>query len=434
MLVSETIKNYSVRVNSGSGVLVNAMTNRYTYVFTAIHVLDADDAKNEVTDSNGNSLSIIRIYRHPDYIPENDFDCAIIQIEYLENINQQTIEEKLLEYNASIAMAGYPGVESQTSFPFQQYNGRMVQNPDHYLVVNLDGTPSKTSIDGMSGSGIYYIQEDTPYLVGVEYRMHNTPGNQQYNFVRCRSLKIYQDIIYANELAPTLPPFLECFSRFKNEIFNFNVANPLNIERLRSKLIEISEELVSRGMPKPYELMEKYNSDLLISSKNPEDVKSKELWVAYFEFLIICVLIDGVGVIDENYLKSIERKRRIIYTTSDRNWTGQLRDILIKAKKILDENGTLIVVSPEKDADRFPEGFQIDRVIRDISTIPITSTGSFIQINNPHSLDIYKSFVLQHYSPLRKECVIRKEEQIAQISDIGQLLMYFRDSFNETIK
>ena len=54
MLVSETIKNYSVRVNSGSGVLVNAMTNRYTYVFTALHVLDADDAKKEVTDSKGN--------------------------------------------------------------------------------------------------------------------------------------------------------------------------------------------------------------------------------------------------------------------------------------------------------------------------------------------------------------------------------------------
>lgn len=432
MTVSEIMKLHSVKVNNGSGVLVNAMSKKYTYIFTTIHVLDDEDSKNEVINCKGESLNILKINRHQKYSSDENYDCAVIQIEYLENINQFTLNTVSLEHNSNIAFAGYPSVESQTNIPFKQYNGSMASNTDNYLVATLDGSPSRENIEGMSGGGIYHIQGNYPYLVGVEYRMDNTPGEQQFSRIRCCGLNIYQEIINDQQLAPTVPPFLECFSRFQNDIFQFNVIEPQNIESLQNALLDIAKQLVSRGVPTPYELMEKYKNDLLISSENPEQFKEKELWIAYFEFLIICVLIDGVENADEAYVKSLERKRRILYCNSDRNWIGRLKEILIIARRVLDERGTLIIVSPEKDADMLPTDLQINRIIPNIATVP--TSGPFIQIHNPQSTDIYKSFVLRHYAPLKKECVIRKEEDFAAITDVGMLLQYFRDSFNEIIK
>ena len=39
MTASEIMQSYCVKVNGGSGVLVNAMTREYSYVLTAAHVI-----------------------------------------------------------------------------------------------------------------------------------------------------------------------------------------------------------------------------------------------------------------------------------------------------------------------------------------------------------------------------------------------------------
>lgn len=46
------------------------------------------------------------------------------------------------------------------------------------------------------------------------------------------------------------------------------------------------------------------------------ELKTYELWVAYLEFLVICVLIDQSGSADDDYLRGLERKRRLVYTSN----------------------------------------------------------------------------------------------------------------------
>lgn len=48
MTVSERITKHSVKVNGGSGVLVNTMSLDYSYVLTADHVLEDNDSANVV--------------------------------------------------------------------------------------------------------------------------------------------------------------------------------------------------------------------------------------------------------------------------------------------------------------------------------------------------------------------------------------------------
>lgn len=58
MTASNLMTSNAVIVNEGSGVLVNAMTQDYSYVLTAKHVLAESDSENIVTNQYGNSLRV----------------------------------------------------------------------------------------------------------------------------------------------------------------------------------------------------------------------------------------------------------------------------------------------------------------------------------------------------------------------------------------
>ena len=57
MTTSEIMQSYCVRVNSGSGVLVNAMTQDYSYVLTAAHAIE-NVTDHVVIDHQGNYLPV----------------------------------------------------------------------------------------------------------------------------------------------------------------------------------------------------------------------------------------------------------------------------------------------------------------------------------------------------------------------------------------
>ena len=130
--------------------------------------------------------------------------------------------------------------------------------------------------------------------------------------------------------------------------------------------------------------MTKYKDDLIIGPFQPADIKDKRLWIAYFEFLIICAILDNVSATDYRYIKELERRRRILYTNDGSNWVGKLD----------------IILAP------------IDQVER----------------------AMYKSFVLTHLEGLRKQCVVRNERLFANTEPGVAQLRAFKEYFNAFIK
>ncbi len=51
------------------------------------------------------------------------------------------------------------------------------------IVFTVDGIPGKDTISGMSG-GVYHVDGNRPYLVGVEFRMDGDDQDQQYGRVQ----------------------------------------------------------------------------------------------------------------------------------------------------------------------------------------------------------------------------------------------------------
>ncbi len=129
-------------------------------------------------------------------------------------------------------------------------------------------------------------------------------------------------------------------------------------------------------------------------------------------------------------IKSIERKRRLLYSSNSRNWISNLEELLKTARKILDKDGTLIIASPDKAAEILPPNFELSRVINDIANVP--NQGPFT-IDTVEA-SIYNSFTLTHLEALYNRCVIKSEFEYKAVSSGIEQLKLFKDKLNEIIK
>lgn len=431
MNASEIMQSYCVRVNGGSGVLVNAMTPAYSYVLTAAHVIK-DVIINKVTDYQGNNLEVLAAFTHSiSKNPESaNCDCAILKVAYQERVAQRSFPASGLPNLANLRLVGYPKTERESSDQIKHYDGHMTSVVNELLIFTIDGAPGKSTIEGMSGGGVYYVQGEMPLLIGVEFQMDGTGQDQQYGRVQCYSLVRFKEIIAEHELTSMIPAYLECFSRMRELIFAFNVIDQNNVLNLKMALDNFADSLIKSGMPPPYEVMDQYESQLLVDPEQISELETRKLWVSYLEFLVISTLMDDVGVADSDYIKSIERKRRLLYTSEDTNWIRRLDELLKTARKLLDKDGTLIVASPETAASLLPPEFRLKDVINNIAVIP--NKGPFAI--NEIETSIYTSFKLTHLEALRKSCVIDSEDEYQSLPAGMEQLKLFRNKLNEIIK
>lgn len=423
MTHDELIISYAVKINGGSGVLVSALSQDYTYVLTAKHVLTSTNQV-QVTRS-GLPLQVIdQPYFHP------TLDCALIKVEFQKDVKQRNWLDSL-PTGAAFSFAGFPNTNVNTNIPYKIYTGLLNSTLDGVVVCNLNNSPAQESIVGMSGGGLYHVCNGYPYLVGVQYRMDDEEEHLRWGRIRCFSLAIFEDIITQQNLAPMAPSFMADFSLLREDIFYFNAANPDNVKKLHNKLNEFAEFLIAQGLPSPHELMTRYNKKLLVEQEETQAaVLDKELWVAYFEFVIICALIDDQKNIDEDYIKGLDKRRRFVYSGSNAHWIRYLSEILKAAKSMLDEHGIMIISSPQEDAPCFPDEEDLDDVIDDIASAPTAGIGG--RIDDVHS-EVYKTYTVAHMKGLCNKYVLTKHREYGQALPSRQLPI-FRDYYNEVIK
>jgi len=225
-----------------------------------------------------------------------------------------------------------------------------------------------------------------------------------------------------------IPPHMECFSRVRDRIFAFNADDPDNVQLLKDALLGFSDSLIASGMPPPYEIMKRYNVQLLLDVGDHSALEARELWVAYLEFVVISAIMDGTGVANSGYISGIDKKRRLLYTSDSTNWVRRLDEILKISRKLLDKDGTLVVASPQANAKPFPKDFMLENVISNIAIVP----GQPFSIDEVES-EIYTSYKLTHLEGLRNSCVIEKEEKYRAVAPGRNQLLELRRYLNEII-
>lgn len=425
---SEIMQSYCVMVNGGSGVLVNAMTQAFSYVLTARHTIFEEVTRNTVVDHNKNAIEVLDVLIFPRDSQQGALDCAILKVTYQADLSQKSWNAAHLPPSANLTFVGLPATERGSTTPIKQWIGHSAGVVNQMITLALRGDPGKDVIQGMSGGGVYHIDSGYPYLVGVEFEMEASRLDHQYGRVCCYGLARYHDLLSLNSSAPMIPPHLECFTRIRDRIFEFNVDDPDNVKLLKDALLGFSDSLIASGMPPPYEIMNRYNVQLLLDVGDHSVLEARELWVAYLEFVVISAIMDETGIANSGYISGIDKKRRLLYTSDSTNWVRRLDEILKISRKLLDKDGTLVVASPQANAKPFPKGFMLESVISNIAIVP----GQPFSIDEVES-EIYTSYKLTHLEGLRNSCVIEKEEKYRAVASGRNQLFELRKYLNEII-
>ncbi|HEM8721890.1 TPA: trypsin-like peptidase domain-containing protein [Enterobacter hormaechei] len=425
MSIHEIIRKHAVKINEGSGVLVHCLCDDFSYILTAKHVLKKE---NQVEDWEGKPHQILEIYFHDD-------DCALLKIPPVGDLPLTRFKNNTFNYNTKGIFAGFPGYRSKdpnAAERFKTYDGNVKQTNEGFLL-ELDERPPKKFIDGASGGGVYIIEKGKPYLIGIEIRMSG-PQPEEPGIVFCYDLQKFDEIVCENSLPPILPSFLSCFSMISPSIFHYTLNSELLITKLRNILDRETKKLIANGIPKPYEILELYDNSLIVKGQDDSAIYDLELWSTYAEFLVLHSLLNNIKQIDLNYLKSIEKKIRFVYSRDKEGWLLDLNNILYSARRLLDNGGILVVSSGDTGSLPVPDKALLKYLVENIS-IPIAEydedDGARIDMGF-ESGEI--PFSLALLGGLHRECVTRNES-VLLITESSQLLKYltgkYADEFNK---
>ena len=362
MSVHDFLISHAVKVNEGSGVLVQSMSDDYSYVLTAKHVLKEDD---KLFLWDGTPVKSLGAY----YLNE---DCALIKVPVVEGLELTRFRSSNIEYQAQAVFAGFPGYLSNEKTPiekFRAYNGKLSSVAEDYLLT-IDNLPNRGLIEGASGGGVYVLVNQRPFLVAVEIEMAG-PQPKEPGVVKCCKLSRFDEIISVNGFAPILPTFFECFRKLQNRTFQFDSAIPGSFNHLRSVLHSKVAEMIASGVPKPYQLLDKYKNDLIVVGQSDQAVYDIDLWTAYAEFLVLDMIMSENDNFNVARLQENERSRRIVYSRNEKNWLQDFSNILQSARKLLDDGGMLIVASKDNASAPVPCPIMISAILENI-TVPLS--------------------------------------------------------------
>ncbi|MBX9446352.1 ABC-three component system protein [Dickeya chrysanthemi] len=419
MSIHEYIRKHAVKVNDGSGVLIQCLSEEFSYILTAKHTLKSE---NRVETWDGQLLTILEVYPHSE-------DCALLKTPLVSGLPLVRFKSNKFDHKSEAIFGGFPGYrakEATAETRFKTYEGKIKQL-DKAFYLTLEGLPPKAQIEGASGGGVYLIVNEKPYLIGVEIEMAG-PQPQEPGVVLCYDMARFDEIVKENDLPPILPSFLFCFSRIRSNTFNYTLNSPRVLNALRRQLHNKAEGLVHDGIPKPYELLALYDKGLIVNGQPDEAMYDLQLWSAYAEFFVLHSLLNDVKVMDLNYLKSMERTSRFVYSRSKDAWLRDLNNIISSARRLLDHGGVLVVSSGDVGSQPIADKSFIKYLVEDIGAPAAEyeyEDGARIDMGL-ESGDVPFSFAL--LGSLHRECITRNEQAFLGLNS-AQLMELFKDKY-----
>ncbi|ENX3946217.1 ABC-three component system protein [Photobacterium damselae] len=347
----------TVKVNGGSGIIVNPLTDEYSYVYTAKHVI-AEDTE----DPNSNLLSLdkidVRTYdekeiKIQDILLHKDknLDIVILQTEKRHD-SKVHISRKEITQDEMVRFCGYPKATRNNGLELDGYMNHSYKYDAKYThhvklrpSINID----YRKIVGMSGGGVFSDSEEI-HLRAIETRYSGSP-DQYDGCVNAISIHNFDDIIEYNNtdkhknVSVVLPFELNSFESLEKFTFSFDDGwdNPNLLNNIRKLLIKIGKDGVTSVDISPVKVKEELESVLKCDFYVNFEMNAPKYWAAFFELIIVSILIDEPKKFDREYLINILRKRRVIYIDSDKTWQKHILSIINNKYTDHNENGFFIV-------------------------------------------------------------------------------------------
>ncbi len=301
MNYADELKNLTVRVAGGSGVLMRFPSESRTFVLTAWHCIkevgdDITIIPNEETFKDA-KITIIDKWEDEDrdvcIIEINSFSDDIRAIEFIEKPNQTDVNCK---------HAGYPKcTEKDGKRDFRCHPiKRILDNKGSYVSCQYDDNIANSELKGMSGGGVF---DNNYHLLGVHEESACMDEKEQLGYATYIPSHQFANLFKSHGLSPVWynrdylnKQFsLDTFRDFQDDIFNFDQNKGAKV-KLQSLLDEISFKLSLMISVSPRDLYNAFQAEREGCKPVHHDRLKKEDWVTFGEFVVVIGILLGIDV------------------------------------------------------------------------------------------------------------------------------------------
>lgn len=425
-----------MRVDGGSGVLINPAEGDFSYIITAKHVIELGDKYKSHQDIVVKNLSCELIPLESVFI-HSSADLAVL-------ITQEKYENKLEISNTSairgdtLFIYGFPNTrigENLQSDRIREYSGIVQSFNQEKFIVSLEDSPDYDQLVGISGGGVFKVVGDDIFLCGIESRKHGNVQSEFHGNIECIQLNKIEELIEKNNLPKIYPEKMHNFIKLVRSSFSYfqNADEPAYIEFLTNSLHSYADKFSENG-PTPIEISSRLKNKLLISNSPLQELYHVNLWIAFLEFIIISSLLDKVNELSFEYIEEVSKKRKFLFTASKDNWIKKLEEIFKSDFRGLKKGGCIIISSNEHRARLSPKPHRYASVISNIGRVSTSDLMVDAAIRNPA-----KDFNIMHLTGLHEVCVINNEELFSKYYsgndgfDVEEMMEIFKEIYRENI-
>ncbi len=301
MNYADELKDLTVRVAEGSGVLMRFPSERRTFVLTAWHCIkEVGDNITIIPNEEKYGDTKITIV---DTWKDESRDVCIIEINcFSDDIRNIEFIEKPNQTDVNCKHAGYPKcTEKDGKRDFRCHTIKQIlDNTGFFVSCQHDSGIANHELKGMSGGGIF----DTAYhLLGVHEGAACMDKNEQLGYTTYIPCCHFDDLFNSHGLSPVWynrdPPKtlfnLDDFSDFQDDIFNFD-QNKGAKAKLQRLLDEISTSLSLMINVSPRDLYDAFQTAREGCQPLHHDQLKKEDWVTFGEFVVVIGIMLGIDV------------------------------------------------------------------------------------------------------------------------------------------
>ncbi|MCC8415050.1 trypsin-like peptidase domain-containing protein, partial [Photorhabdus laumondii] len=312
----EKLKSATVRVEEGSGVLINPYSTQYSYILTAKHVVeDISVDKIEVKNIEGRNISVLDKVEHP------VIDVAILKVERLDGVEISHIEN-FYNQEKKLKFYGYPKNKRHNHIFREQlysYDCLLHDIQGNTSVFTINELTQYEDIEGFSGGGIFFINEENQdvSLVAIEFEVSNTQAADSK--INCIRIDAYLDFLQDKGWDEIKPIHLSSFKFYRDNIFeNLDLENEDSLDVVKNllKITLNNYKIFNSYYVTPNKIVEEFANRILAHNQDLKKLYDKELWCAFLEFFAIYLSIfapDDEDSCNSNYLERLFLNFRFIY-------------------------------------------------------------------------------------------------------------------------
>lgn len=343
------IVRFAVKVNNGSGCLFQPMTDEYSYVLTAKHIVQNQQSISVVHQYLGEKGEVVsdtlEVIGAPFLHLDGGKDAAILKVKTNKILPNLLRASNIFEKGGEYYLVGHPETRIANEFSVRKDHLIVENRVQHnYVEAKLNQPVTYKEIVGQSGGGIIGVDGGIALLAGIQKQMAVLDDNEQLSRINFMPIDFFDEIVEANqdELKPLYPPYIGSMNVLLTEIYPLNNL-PNSEQRVQIMLRKMAAPLCDSFVP--LNLLS-VGDEMIIDGQSRDLSLNKVLWISFLEFLVLNQLVWNTELAPKD-IPEIYKTRKLFFGIS-KHWTD-LTESILKSDLSQIEKGGKIIVSCEGD-------------------------------------------------------------------------------------